>query len=380
MASLWKRSNSPYFVACFTTVEGRQLKRSTKTSDRRLALKLAHEFETAARQKRTARQVRKVIESLHRDLTGEDLPSKTVEEYIADWLARKKPSTSHSTFLAYSGATKKLLAVLGGKAGQELSVITHSDLDGFRQNTFLNQHPTTVNHTIKIIRMIFKAAHEDGLIPENPAERLATVKKPPRAERRPFKLEELRSVLSRADAEWQSLILFGLYTGQRLGDLARLTWANIDMKRATLALTTAKTGKRMSLPLATPLKRHLESRLDEQGERTPLHPRAFATVTNTKHASTLSRQFAELLAAAGLRSPVSHSAVLKGRSSRRISSELSFHCLRHTASTLLREAGVPDAVVMEYIGHEDPQMSQHYTHVGAEALASAAARLPDLCP
>ena len=29
-----------------------------------------------------------------------------------------------------------------------------------------------------------------------------------------------------ADPEWQSMILFGLYTGQRLGDVARLTWVS----------------------------------------------------------------------------------------------------------------------------------------------------------
>jgi hypothetical protein len=33
---------------------------------------------------------------------------------------------------------------------------------------------------------------------------------------------------------------------------------------------------------------------------------------------------------------------------------------------------------MEYIGHDDPQMSRHYTHVGKEALVSAAAKMPSL--
>jgi integrase len=29
------------------------------------------------------------------------------------------------------------------------------------------------------------------------------------------------------------MILFGLYTGQRLGDIARLTWANVDLPGQT---------------------------------------------------------------------------------------------------------------------------------------------------
>ena len=53
-------------------------------------------------------------------------------------------------------------------------------------------------------------------------------------------MRELEAVLSVADPEWQSMILFGLYSGQRLMDIARLTWANIDLIRNELRLVTAK--------------------------------------------------------------------------------------------------------------------------------------------
>jgi integrase len=52
--------------------------------------------------------------------------------------------------------------------------------------------------------------------------------------------------------------------------------------------------------------------------------------------------------------------------------------LRHTAVTLLKEAGVPSAVVMELVGHDSEQISEHYTHVGYEALRKAAETLPDV--
>jgi integrase len=42
----------------------------------------------------------------------------------------------------------------------------------------------------------------------------------------------------------------------------------------------------------------------------------------------------------------------------------------------MKEAGVPEAVVMELVGHDSEQMSAHYTHVGREALEKAAATLP----
>jgi hypothetical protein len=45
---------------------------------------------------------------------------------------------------------------------------------------------------------------------------------------------------------------------------------------------------------------------------------------------------------------------------------------------LLKDAGVPDAVVMALVGHESAAMSHGYTHVGKEALARAARSLPEI--
>jgi integrase len=46
-----------------------------------------------------------------------------------------------------------------------------------------------------------------------------------------------------ADPGWKSMILFGLCTGQRLGDAAGLTWANIDLPGKRIRPSTQKTGK-----------------------------------------------------------------------------------------------------------------------------------------
>jgi integrase len=92
----------------------------------------------------------------------------------------------------------------------------------------------------------------------------------------------------------------------------------------------------------------------------------------------LSGAFGELLVATGLRAPLREAAGGKGvgRSGRREGCELSFHSLRHTAVSLMKDAGVPDAVIMALVGHESRAMSQRYTHVGREALSKAAASMP----
>lgn len=95
-------------------------------------------------------------------------------------------------------------------------------------------------------------------------------------------------------------------------------------------------------------------------------------------AGNLSNQFSEILAAVGLREPLNRRSTEKGRNARRARNELSFHCLRHTAVSLLKDAGIPEAVVIKLVGHDSAQMSAHYTHVGNEALEKAAAALPQI--
>ena len=46
--------------------------------------------------------------------------------------------------------------------------------------------------------------------------------------------------------------------------------------------------------------------------------------------------------------------------------------------SLLKDAGIPEAVVMELVGHDSQQMSAHYTHVGFPALERATAVFPEL--
>ena len=177
------------------------------------------------------------------------------------------------------------------------------------------------------------------------------------------------------------MILFGLYTGQRLGDLAALTWANVDLQRGEIRLVTRKTGKTLNLPIAAPLRKHLESLPAGDNPDAPLHPRAFAIVSEQGKTGHLSNHFADLLAQAGLREKKAHrktSAAGVGRGVGSGTGGLSFHCIRHTAVSLMKDAGIPEAAVMELVGHDSEQMSAHYTHVGREALEKAAASLPEL--
>jgi integrase len=380
MASLTKRPTSNFWVACFTDRNGRRLKRSTATIDRKRAQKVADQFEEAARRRRTAIQVRRVISQLHREITGDDFPDTSVRGFTELWLERKEPEVARSTLAFYRNAASKFLAFLGPAAEGDLTAVTRDQLTRFRNEQAKLFSATTANHQTKFLRMLFRAARRDALVADDPAEFVDTVRGHNPTERRPFTLDELRAVLAVADEEWRSMVLFAIYTGQRLSDIAALTWANIDLTRNEIRLVTRKTGKRMMTPIATPLAAYLEALPSSDDPNAPVHPSAYAITKAQGKSGHLSNQFADLLAQAGLRNKVPHRKTHgRGRGARRVGAyNLSFHCLRHTAVTLLKEAGIPDAAIMALVGHDSVAMSAHYTHVGRDALQRAANALPDL--
>ncbi len=382
MASIWKHPESKYFFAKFRDKDGRYRNASTRSTNRKEALKLAEEFEAVANARRTATQCRRVIARLHAEITGEVLPSSSVRAFVANWL-NEKAGTAKATQAFYTSSTSRFLAHLGPLADDELSMISKDHLVAFRNALMARLSPKATNHYLKVVKMLFRAAKRDGYLVDDPSEFVETVKDKghDRKRRRPFTLDQIRAVHAVADEEWRSMILFGLYTGQRIGDISRLTWANVDLDKEQIRLVTRKTGAVLAIPIAAPLKAHLETlpTPDVRPELAPLHSRAFAIVTEQGRSGTLSNQFADLLAAAGLREKKPHRVTSgEGRDGRRESEMLSFHSLRHTAVTVLKEAGIPHAVVQKLIGHESAQMSELYTTVGEESLVKAAAAFPVL--
>lgn len=374
MASLWKRSNSKYFTACWTDASGRRLKRSTKTAVRKTANEMAQKFETESRAKRTAKQARRILTDIYKNLSGEELPVTTVRDYFESYIDRKKLEISPATLAYYTGHSKRFLKWLGARAEGDMTEVSKKDILSYRTHVAKHAGPRTTNNTLKAIKTFFAAAKKDDFLFEDPTADVSIVRDRSESSRRPFTLDELRAVLAVANDEWRSLILFGLYSGQRLGDVATLTWANLDLERNEIRLTTRKTGRRLILPLASALRAHIDKLPAAVDPKAPLHPKAFALMNRVGRAGALSKQFAETLELAGLRA----ADLAPEEGNARAKHELSFHSLRHTATSLLKAAGIPQSVVMDYIGHDSADVSHGYTHTGREALEKAAAALPVL--
>jgi integrase len=425
MASLRKKDRSPFWYACFSMPDGIRTQRSTgvpyqgveradferlketltkllgeevtlpesakgkvlsATDARRLAMRIASHFEDASREASagglTEARARKTIADIYAVANRDKMPSSNLDAYLDGWLSRKALEAGENTHTKYVGIVDRFKTFLGSRTQRDISAITAADITKWRDDMAGNLSVGTVNVALKIIRSAFAAARRDGLIDVNQAERVSILKRRRDAvERRPFTLDEVKSLLKVASEEWQGMILFGLYSGQRLGDLAALTWQNVDLQRQELRLVTEKTGRRAIIPLAMPLVRHLMTLPTSDDPAAPLFPKAFGTVERLGRASQLSNQFYDLLVSANLAKKKTHhvkEGEEKGRDAKRTLSKLSFHCLRHTATSLLKNAGVSDAVAMEFIGHDSAAVSRNYTHISAEALKGALASMPDV--
>ena len=333
MASIWKHPQSKYFTACFRDHKGRQRRITTKETNRKNAQKLADEYEKAARTKRTLKQAQAVLDRLHEELSGEEVRRLSFREHLRDWLGTREAETAPATMAFYRKGLNKFVQFLGDRADEPISDVTKQDVVAFRNSLSKQVAAKTANHDLKAVKSLFKSARRDSAITEDPAEFVDTIRKE-RASRtkRPFTLPELRSVLDVANDEWRSMILFGLYTGQRLADIATLRWNNLNLVRNEVRLVTRKTDRVLILPIAEPLRRHIATLPVSDDLNGPIHPAACTIVERQKRSGNLSNQFADLLSAAGLRQKKAHRKFGDGRSSKRTIESLSFHSLRRTAT------------------------------------------------
>jgi len=376
MASLRKKALSPFWFACFSLPDGRRVQRSTRETLRKPAQSKADQWEQLSKDRAKARQSHRVIADIYRAAHRRELPQSNVASFAAAWLARRKGELARASYSAYEGRSRDFLTWMGTAAQRPLAELETATFIRYRDHLATRVSASTANTGIKILRVIFEDARRDGYLAENPAKDCGILKRNMDAKaRRPFTVDEIRRVLAACDGEWRSMVLFGIYTGQRLGDLARLTWQNVDTVAGEIHLRTAKTGRQVRIPMCAPLLRHLETLPAGDDPAALLHPRlaAFASTNG----STLSRQFSEILASVGMATPASHESAKEGRAARRQQSTLTFHSLRHSAVSMMKNAGVSPAIVQDIIGHESAEISAHYTHVEHGAKQLALATLPD---
>lgn len=435
MASLHKQPGKPHWFAAFSTPDGKRHFKSTGTGEKKQARKIADGWTKAARlasqRNLTPDRARKLIDATVADVleshvsgflpretlrqffyragdlvmepglqrerlhgliantvrqvatgAGQEVPHSSIRDWCNRWLESKGLEAEGTTHQRYRTAIAHFLEHLGEVAHKDLSTLRVEDVMGFRNALGKRLSVGSANLELKIVRACLYGAMEADLITKNVAAQVKALKGRAESARRAFTLEEVKSVLEqcdRAGGEWRGLVLTGVYSGQRLGDVARLTWQQVDLEKGTISFVTSKTGRHLEISLAKPLRDYLESAPLADSPAACVFPEAAAAVV--KRVGTLSNRFYdEILAPAGLvpARPKKHKATEQGRDAKRQISELSFHSFRHTMTTWLKSSGASNALAQMIVGHDSEVVSRGYTHLSAADTAVTISKLPDV--
>lgn len=364
MASVRRRNGSAFWYACITLPGSKQRQFSTGLTDRAEALALAVAAERAARQHaEKPHQLRVALDRLAEEFIPQD--DADPGPWLEAWAKSRKGEVADGTAALYQAVMKDAATWFAAEGIRRFSMVTTAVLTRLRDHWAKERAARTVNVRVVILRAGFAAAVRARVISENPAVDVARLRET-ETRRREFRLAEIDLLLPTLTGEWRGMFLLGLYTGQRISDLAALRWRNVNLAAGTVAFQAKKTGATVALPLLPAVVTALQTLPRGISPDDPVFPAVFALPRQMR-----SLEFRAKLAAVGLARPVDEAA-----DTARETSELSFHSLRHTATSMLKAAGVSDAIARAIIGHSSPVVSRSYTHLDMETMRQALEKMP----
>jgi integrase len=191
--------------------------------------------------------------------------------------------------------------------------------------------------------------------------------------RRDLSPDELRAIIASATGSLRRLLLAGALTGARLGDISSMRWSDLDLIEGEWGLTpmkTSRTGKRLRLPLLSPLLEDLRAAKAES-----LSPWVFPVERDLWLRGDLTKLLSRHFKSCGIATLANPTA---GQTRRRARVLVGFHSLRHTAATLAAKSGANLALVQKTLGHATAGMTAHYTHADTESARKVLSPLADV--
>jgi integrase len=149
------------------------------------------------------------------------------------------------------------------------------------------------------------------------------------------------------------IVRAALYTAMRHGEIVSITRQQVDLKRRVIKLGKTKNGTARTVPLTRRAVRVFREALAN-----PVRPKDTELLfygdpgrDDRRHPYTMDRAWEKALRRAGI-------------------DNLTFHDLRHEATSRFVEAGLSDQEVAAITGHKSMQMLKRYTHLRAEDLVA----------
>ncbi len=220
----------------------------------------------------------------------------------------------------------------------------------------------TCNKMKSLLNTVFKQAILDGLITDNPVDKIK-----PLAEKKStkdaFTKEEIKKLFS---VEWDNEIaraasLTSCLTGLRSGEIRALKIEKVSALKIIvdssyedrIGLKCTKSGVRREVPITNSLYNLLEDIYEKTGEGEYIF-------SITKGESPVSKAFLMRHLKIAMRRA--------GISTTPGERTLTFHSFRHFFNTCLIASGVSGEITRAVIGHQEEEMTMHYLHLTADNM------------
>lgn len=294
---------------------------------------------------------------------------QTLSAYLDEWLENVvKPSRSQSTYEYRHNASRHLKNALGKVALEALTPAHLRKL--YRDKTAAGYKNNTVQAIHSTINVALGQAVKDRILRENVAR---LVSPPPREKGDPrhFSPEEARRFIECAkDEPYGLFFIILLLTGLRKTELRDVTWEDVDLDKRQIRVRGTKTrGSLRSVPLMPELVTLLRAHKPQQQREFLLLGWEWKP---TVYLFTAQKQY-------GRWGVVRPNETLHQLLKKHGFPPITVHQLRHSAASLLFEAGADPKEVQEILGHATLAMTMDlYTHLLPERKQSAVDRLSSL--
>ena len=221
--------------------------------------------------------------------------------------------------------------------------VKHRDVDLEDIDTKRKRQATTNRH-LTLLKSILNRAFRADKIPSDAAwKKVEPFHNTTVARQRYLTLAEIERFLNACEPAFRSLAQAALATGARYGELGRLVVSDFNADTGRVHVQISKSGKGRHIILSDEGKELFESLCSGRAgtETLLLKENGAAWVKNDQV-----REMSDAMARA------------------KITPEMSFHGLRHTAASHWVMNGAPLVVVAENLGHRDTRMCElHYAHL-----------------
>jgi integrase len=375
MATLVKdsRGRSPFWICCYTSADGKRLKKSTKQRDRKSAMEFCSALERAENAAKagtfTEQTARKLLGEILERVTGEPMQNYKIKDWFEHWLKLKEKVRAEKTMSRYHQVVRDFIRSLGARADLSLPHLLSKDILNYRDSLRASSRTErTANLSVKVVSAALNSAFRQQHIAHNPALAVEQLKVR-ESEKRTFTDEQVDKLLENSEGDWRRAILFAYCTGARLSDVAKMRWENVDLQEKFVNFTQSKPrGKLQSTPLHSCLCREL---LKQPGVGKAFLFPSLAAIKGTGGRYGLSGRFRQIMEKAGI------DPIVKQRDDgTRSVAALSFHSFRHGVASELTNRGVPEETRMKLLGHSSREVHRGYSHQEKALLRAAIEMIP----